>query len=477
MFHNIKTLIAGLALTVCGVPLAAQTLDRSARPVPPPPARFVFPTVTRRTLPNGMQLAIVENHALPLVSVRVALPFDSAADPAGKEGLFALTIGMMREGTASMSGDQIAAAIGNLGSDVTPLRFTTVTSNVDRSFELLADMLMRPTFPEAALERRKAAQIAAIQRTQQTPAWLPRRVFYNLVHGATHPEARALSASDASVKSITRGDVAAFHAEYFRPENVTLVIAGDLTPAEAMKAVEQRFGGWKKVGTPYAVPDIALPAPRPTTIYLLDRPTTTQAYVFVGQAGPRRSSPDYFPIELMARVLGATSASRLQLNLRERHSYLYSGTLSGSVWRPDPESSLIFGSAALNQAKTDSALTEWIGEIDAIRGSRPPTDAELSTARASMTTALPALIETDDRVADRVAALARLGAPYDFDAMVTSAVAPITPAQVTEAAKRALDPAHLVILVAGDRKVLEPMLRAANIAPIVVLDRDGKTVP
>src|SRR4051812_17450376 len=95
-----STSIVALATLAAGV-ASAQTLDRSKRPVPPPSAPFAFPHVETKTLANGLRIAVVENHALPVVAVRVVLPVDSVADPAGKEGLFALTLGMLREGTTS----------------------------------------------------------------------------------------------------------------------------------------------------------------------------------------------------------------------------------------------------------------------------------------------------------------------------------------------------------------------------------------
>ena len=323
------------ALLLAGAGAArGQSLDRSKRPVPPPPVPFVSPKVDTFTLANGLRLAIVEDHALPVVAVRVVLPVDSAADPVGKEGLFDVTLGMLREGTVSTSADQLAAAIASLGSDVSATRFTTVTDNLPRSLELMADMLMHPSFPPDAVERRKAARATAVQRGLQVPSTVARRIFYGKLFGATHSIARAVAPPEASVKSIGRDDVVGFYDKYFQPQNVTLVIAGDVRAADALKLVTRALGAWKNRGERY-VATFDPPAPAtPTTIYLYDRPGTPQSVVFAGQFGPTRTTSDLYAIEALGPILGSSSESRLLQNLRNRHSYMYSGAPFAVVWRP-----------------------------------------------------------------------------------------------------------------------------------------------
>src|SRR5262249_14229681 len=141
----------------------AQGVDRSRRPTPPRAKRFAFPTTHEQTLDNGLRVIVVENHSLPLVVARVVLSVDSLSDPAGKEGLFALDTAMLREGTTSETPAQQATLIAALGNAVSPLRFTTITRNFPASLALMAEMLMHPSFPAAALERQKAAFAATAE--------------------------------------------------------------------------------------------------------------------------------------------------------------------------------------------------------------------------------------------------------------------------------------------------------------------------
>jgi zinc protease len=275
-------------------------------------------------LPNGLRVVLIEDHSLPLVAVRAVVGVDSLDDPVGKEGLFVLTAGMLREGTTSMTADQLAAAAAAIGNVVFPLRFTTITQNFDRSLELMADMLMRPSFPQAALDRVKATLVANQQRQLQLPATVPNRIFLARLFGSDHPIARTAITSAATMAPITREDLQHFHSAYFRPNNTTIVVVGDVREAPALAAVRKVFGMWERGAVP-SPPATPAPPPRSTTIYLLDRPAAQQSYVFVGTLGPDRASADFAALEVIAPILGASSGSRLTQNLRERHSYMYSG--------------------------------------------------------------------------------------------------------------------------------------------------------
>lgn len=452
----------------------AQQVDRSKRPVAPAPVAFAFPHVATRTLANGMHIAVVENHAVPVVAVRLVMPVDSAADPRGKEGLFWLTLSMLRDGTTSRTPEQLAAATAELGTTVSPTGFTTITANFAPSLNLMADMVAHPAFSTSAFTVRQAARVAAVQRQLQAPITVPRRIMYSMLFGPDHPATRSANATEESAKSITLDDVKQFHARYIEPQNLTLVIAGDVRATDAFDAATRAFGAWPRSGEAFvAAESVALPTPQATTIYLVDRPGATQTNVASAQIGPAITSTDYTALTMMGTILGAGQSSRLMQNLRARHSYVYSAALTQLLWRNAPEPSLVQGLATLPTAKTDSAMIEWVGELRAIRGDRPPTEDEMASARAALVAALPIQIETMDGVADRVAFLARNKLPFDFDNRVAATAERLTAADIARVAKTYLDPTHTVFVVAGDRKVIEPALRAMNIGPVVVLDESG----
>jgi len=432
-----------------------------------------MPTVERRTLSNGIEVAILENHELPVVSVQTVVEARGTLDPVDKDGLVIVLQQMLSEGTTSMTADQLAEAFADLGNSVSPTSFTTITRNVDRSLALMADMLTHPAFPQPALDRIRANEIASLKRLQDQPQYIASRVFNNIVYGHGHPYERVRT--EATLNAITRADLLSFHDTYYRPQNVKVVVAGDITPRDAVAKLEKTFGAWPKGGK-QAVYDIA-PAKGPgtTTIYLFDRPNSPQSVVQVGQLGPRRDTPDYFADELLNTALGGIFNSRINLNLRERHAYTY-GANSGFVYRRVPEIGSFQAQTSVVTAKTDSALVELMRELRDIRGARPVTQTELDFARASATLSLPMRLETLTSMTSAVAAILRDNLAPDYYDRYSANMAKVTTADVAAAAKAHIDPEHMAIVVVGDRKQIEAGLRAANIAPIIVVDEMAKPV-
>ncbi|SOD03285.1 Predicted Zn-dependent peptidase [bacterium JGI 053] len=461
---------AALAATVSAAGAHAQTLDRSHRPQVPAAAPFRMPAVEMRRLSNGIPVAVIQNHQLPIVSVRAVTEAGPLLEPAEKAGLSQLVNQMLAEGTTTRTADQLAEAFADLGNQVTPQGFTTITRNLDRSLELMGDMLMHPAFPEAALARNKANSVAQLRRLREQPAFLADHVFNSVLFGPAHPYAR--TATEQTVGGIGRADLVAFHSDWFRPQNVKLVVVGDVTPAAAVARLERVFGAWP-AGGKTASYDVPAPRPAaPTTIYLFDRPSSPQSTVIVGQVGPSRDTPDYYALETMNTVFGGLSGSRLNSNLREKHAFTY-GANAGLQWRRVPQVSTLRGQSDIVAAKTDSAIVEWLGELRGIRGERPVTPAELDFAKNNRTAGLPLRFETVTQVAQEVANLLQAGVPLTFYDSYAQNIGRLSGPELSAVATKYLDPQQSVIVVVGDRRVIEPGLRALNVAPVVVVDENG----
>ncbi len=460
---------AGAAAVLVGHNAGAQALDRSKQPIASPASAFKFPAVTSRQLDNGLRVIVVEEHALPLVAVRAVLGVDSLLDPAGKEGLHALTMAMLREGTSTMTTEQQSAAIGALGNDVSPLRFTTISQNLDPSLALMADMLLQPAFPPAAFDRQKAVVAEVHSRRRLSQAAIGVREFYTHLLGAQDPMARSIIAPDASISSIGLEDVKAFYAANIRPNNAAIIVVGDVRAEEVVARVRQYFGAWKRGALSPRGATVSA-SPTATTIYLFDRPGAPQSFVYVGGLGPSRSSGDFAALETLAPVLGASANSRLQRSLRDQHAYMYSGTPFAVRWGAESTRSILYGSAAIGATKTDSALIEWMHGLRGIRDSSA-TQQEIEMAQLRLVGLLSAETETADSTADRLVYLVQNGLPLTYYDAYAARIEKVTREAVAGATRRNIDPDHLVIVVVGDRKVVEPALRAANIAPVVIVER------
>ena len=472
--RNSVALVALIIASSHTTELGAQTIDRTKRPPSGAAVSLRMPKVERRTLSNGIEVAILENHELPIVSVQAVVEARGLLDPPDRDGLSAFVQQMLPEGTTTRTANQLAEAFADLGNTVSPAFFTTITQNLDKSLELMADMLMNPAFPQSSLDRIKQNELANLRRLEDQPSYIAQRVFNNVVWGTGHPYERVRTT--ASISAMSREDLIKFHDTYYRPQNVMLVVAGDVTPQQVLPKLEKAFGGWK-AGGQKATYDVPPPKPAsPTTIYLFDRPNSPQSAVMVGHVGPRRDTPDYYALELMNTALGGMFNSRINLNLRERRALTY-GAGGGFSYRRVPEPSTYIASTLVVTPKTDSAVIELVKEIREIRDARPLTQAELDMARANQTLSLPMRFETLFSMGAAVAGILRDNLPANYYEQLSANMAKVTVADATAAARKHLDPEHMAIVIVGDRAKIEAALKAANIAPVVVVDINGKPKP
>jgi zinc protease len=461
------SLVAAVSIALSAASVAAQSAP--PRPPNPGPQQFTFPRVKTHTLPNGLRVHIVEDHSAQVVAVRAVVAVDSTFDPAGKEGLYQVTFATLREGTTTRTPAQLAEASARLGTPVSPTAFTTIPSQFEGALALMGDMLMHPSFDASAIGRRKASLQATFRSVNALPATAARALTYALLDGRDDPVARSQYASEASVANITRDDVVSFYDAHVGPSTTALVIVGDVTEAAALATATRIFGKWTKAASAMRSAGNP-PAPRPTTIYLYDRPGAAP-YMYVGNLGPQRTAPDAFATEMLSVI----TSRRFMQTLRDERSFIYAGAVT-IFWKPAPRASEFFGYTTAAPSKADSVLVEWIGLLRGLRGSAPVSAAELKTAINARIGPLFNRTDGPDAVAARMVEALRDNLPPDFLGRYAEEISKLTPADIAAAAAKHIDVDHLVIVVTGDRKALEPALRAANIAPVVLVDANGRPI-
>jgi zinc protease len=457
-----------MALLTLAVVAGAQEPESPARPTPGPAPAVRIPHIELRTLHNGIRVAVLENHDFPVVDVSalVVAP-GTVLDPPGKDGVSALTAQMLAEGTTTRSADAIAEAEADLGTTVRATGFFTIPRYFEPALELMIDQLVHPAFPAAALDRLKANAIARLERLRAQPTYLAARVFDSELYGRAHPYARA--ETPASLRSITRADLVAFHQSYYRPRNVSFIVAGDITADRAVAALERAVGTLPTGGSDgWVTPPVPSPVGA-TRTFLYNRPQSPQSVIVVGELGPPRDSPDYYALELLNTVLGGAFNSRLNLSLREVHGYTY-GASSGILYRPIPQRSTFEIETDVATPTTDSSISDVVDEVRAIRSTRPVSDSELTFAKRSQTLSLPLQFATVPEAADAASMLLEYRLPLDYYDHLTEHFEAVSLAEVQAAAQRYLHPDHMVIVIIGDRKAVEPGLTAMHVAPIVDLD-------
>jgi predicted Zn-dependent peptidase len=429
-----------------------------------------LPPVARRELPNGMTLLVVEQHELPVADFVLVVGTGAEADPAGKAGAATLMADLLTEGTSTRSALEIADQSAFLGVqldatsgwDVTSVSLHTPTAQLDSALALFADVVLRPTFPAAELERRRQERLTGLLQLKDRAPAIADRAFATTLYGASHPYGRALIGTEGSTRSITRADLQGLYRSYVRPGNATLVVVGDVRPDDVAARVQRLFGGWQggaaappRLGTP--------PAVGATAVYLVDKPGAAQSSFRIGTVGVARSTEDYFPLLVMNTILGGSFTSRLNQNLRETRGYTYGAQSAFSMRRT---AGPFQARAEVVTAKTDSALLEFMKELRAIRDTVPV--AELAKAKQFLQLQLPGDFETTRDIAAQLVPLVVYGLPLDYYNGYVQSVERVTQADVQRVAERYLDPARLAVVIVGDRKTVEPGLRALGVGPVTV---------
>ncbi len=458
---------------------ARQALDRKKIPEPGKTPDLRVPTWTKTALANGADLIVSEKHDLPLVSFTITfLGGASQFEPAERTGLASVTASMMSEGTKSRDGEALSNALQLLGTSISTsvgsesggMSFMATTAKFGPTLDVLADMLLNSTFPADALERIRAQRLVALTQARAQPGAIAGRVFPKVVYGSTHPYGRVTT--EASLKAITRDEVAGFHGAYFQPGRALITVVGDITGASAKQAVEKSLAAWTKAGARPTFSYPAPPQPTKTTIYLVDRAGAAQSTVAMGHPGPPRSTPDYYAMQVMNTMLGGMFQSRLNANIREEKGYSY-GVNSSFAFGKGPGAFRAGGDIVGD--KTDAALLEFMKELRGILGERPVTDAELQTAKDSLVQRLPATFASVTAINGALTSLWVQGLPDDYYQQYAKAVSAVTKDDVLRVAKKYIDIDKLAIVIVGDRASIEAPLKAANVAPITHMDIEGAT--
>jgi zinc protease len=471
---RILTLFAILALSAA--PGAQQAPDRTHPPQPGPPPAVHLPTIQKRQLSNGVPVWLVELHEVPVAQVNLVITRGASEDPAGKFGIATLTAAMLQEGAGSRTSLELADAVDFLGADLgttagidsSAVRLHVPVARLSAALPLMADVALRPTFPADELERLRRERLTGILQARDDPPTIDALAFTRVLYGTTHRYGTPANGTAATIKSFAIDDLRAFYSAVYQPANASLIVVGDVTMGQVLPMLESSFGGWKAQGAPR--PPTALPPPPPAaarTIYLVDKPGAAQSQIRIGWIGVPRSTPDYFPIQVMNTILGGSFASRLNMNLRERHGYTYGAS---SAFDMRASAGPFIAAAGVQTDKTAPALTEFFNELNGIVKPVPPD--ELARAKNYVALRYPSGFETTGDISRRLEDAIVYHLPDDYFEKYIPDIEAVTAADVQRVAQKYIQANRFAVVVTGDLKVIEPAIRALNLAPIKVLTID-----
>jgi zinc protease len=447
-----------------GVVLLFTLMGRAAAAeIPPHPSLLKFEPLNyqppkaaqhRHVLSNGAVAYLVEDHAFPLVNVSVLIRAGRYLDPPGKAGLAAAVGNQLRAGgTAGLNArefdeeaDFLAANINAMiGETQGTASLNCLARNLDASLKLFFDMLRNPAFDPQRLSIYKARVLQSLARRNDQTAQIEAREFARLLRGDKHfstvPETKA------SLESITREDLVAFHKRYFHPAGFIFAVSGDFDTREIIARLEQGMKDWDSPRV--EVPQVPRPdyTPKPG-FYLINKPEVNQCRVSIGHSGVMRDNPDHFALEILDQILGAgVFTSRIGSRVRAEEGLAY-----------DARSTMTFGIyyegvfRAFYQSRSATcaqAAAIVLEEINRIRKEKV-TQEELNTAINYAVEIFPRFFATPSIVAATFASDEYTKRPADYWETYRDRLRAVTADDVLRAAQKYVHPERLVTLIVGN---------------------------
>ena len=464
--------MAAVAILISS-PVLAE-VDRTKRPEAGPAPAAGFPEYSEHTLSNGLKVFIVESKRQPTVTLRLLLKSGSMYD-GQKIGLVSIAAGLLDRGTTNRSADQFAQEIDFYGlrfgagsdDDSTSVSISGLVKFLPKMIDLFSDAIFHPRYSDEELAKQKKKIKSALAREKQQPASLAPKLRDHLIYGK-HPYGDF--ATEATIDSITRNDLVAFHDQHFLANHATLAVVGDVKAADVLPQLEKAFGSWKGGTAPViSLPDF--PKADQTTINLIDRPGSVQSTVIVAAPGLPHNSPDFPELNVVNSTLGGGFSGRLFQNLRERNGYTYG---AGSRFASLQRGGTFTASSDVRNAVTEGAVVEILNELKRIR-EQPIDEKELAMQRDYLAGNYLLSLENPGITAARVQEIEFFGLPADYYKTYAQRIESVTPQRAQELARKDLRDDNLTIVVVGEAKEIKPMLE--KLGPVTVYNTDLQPVP
>jgi zinc protease len=459
----------------------AVNADAAWRDKPPAPGPAVVPHLPipeKFQLSNGLTVFYSERQGLPLVAASLVFRRGTGANPIDDPGLASFTARMLQQGTETRSALQIADRAAALGTtvdthalmDSSRVGSESLTRNFPDFLELLADVVLHPTFPQAEIDRVRSEREAALVQEKDDPFSVATRVYSQALYGPKYTYGYPDIGTADSLKSVKREELAAFWRQNYLPGNAALIVTGNMKLTELKPLLEKQFGQWK--GDAAAEPNRGTPQASGAKLILVNRPEAPQTTLIFFSLGPARSTPDYPQLEVMNSALGGLFSSRINMNLREEHGYTY-GAGSFFNYHIAPGPFIVYSDVRTDA--TAPATTEVFKELRRMRETQM-TPEELKSSKDAVAQSLPGRFE---HAAETVGAFSEIyvyDLPLDYFSLLPAQIYSVTAEQAQAAAQKYIQPDKITVLAVGDRAKIEAEMKKLNLGKTEIRDTDGKLV-
>lgn len=459
--------------------------DRSQLPQVGPLPDLEFPEVERGQLRNGMPVVFARRDAVPVVEVQLSFDAGYAADTGGVLGTASFATAMLNEGTENRTSLEISSEAESLGAnigassglDTTQISLSALTSNLDDSVELYADVVRNPAFRDADIDLLRKRWLAQIQQEKAQPLGIALRTLPPLLYGDQHAYGIPFTGSgtEDSINQLTSDTLSNFHRDWLRPDNGVVFVVGDTTLADVTKVLNKHLGDWQGPRNPVPTKQVAQVADvQQAKVYVIDKPGASQTVILGGQLAPPTGTPDNLAIVAMNEIIGGIFTSRINMNLREDKGWAYGAfTFMSNAKGQRPW--VVY--APVQTDKTRESILEIQKELDNYLLSAPATEDELQKVKNNNTNSLPGQFETAGAVLGALQNNHIYNRPADYIQNLTNNYRALNLEQVQAKAGDVLHPDRLIWVIVGDRSEIDAGLAEMNLGEIQYLDEDGNPKP
>lgn len=462
--------------------VTGEDADRSKLPELGEASKIAFPEIQRETLSNGLKVLLVERNSVPVVNMRLVVNAGYSSDQFGVAGTAKLAMDLLDEGTKNRTSLEISEQLQLLGAEINTwsdldysyLNFNSLKMSFEESAEIFADILLNPAFPEADFERLKKQQLITIQKEKAQPVGIAIRVLPKYLYGADHAYGLPLTGSgyESSVESIQKDNLSKFYETWFKPNNASLVVVGDVSMDELKPMLEKHLKKWKKGDVPQK--NLAkVELPEKSRVYLIDKPESAQSIVIGGQVFLPGGTEIESSVNMMNNILGGEFTSRINMNIREDKGWAYGAFTF--MWDAKGQRPFI-AYAPVQRDKTTPAIEEMYREIKEYKNENPATAEEFEKTKTNEILSLPGKYETMQSVLGSVVQMVKFDLSEDYFAKYPESIRNMTLNDVQKVASDELHPDNYTWLIVGDKaKVLEE-LQGLGYGDVIILDENGDKI-
>jgi zinc protease len=461
-------------LYLCSSVLALTLSARQFPPSVPPPQPIVLPEAAVRTLPNGLEVVVLERHGLPVVTLDLAIKTGSEADPPNLPGTAEFVASLLDEGTAKRTAQQIAAALDDTGAtldtgaewDDSYATVTALHSHIRLAFDVLSDIFIHPSFEPAEVERIRKQTLSALDVLREDPEYIADTLAEELAFQGT-PYSHPANGVGESIRRVQIESLKRFHAQYYQPSNAVLVAVGDISASNAFAMARHYFGPWQN-GQP--IPRIEMRARQAAPerrIVAVDDPNAVQTIIRIANRGIERDSSEYPALTVANQVLGGPAENLLFSALRTRRGLVYGASSDLDCYRI---AGLWEEKTATQTGETLRAVQLILEQMKKLRG-RYLGPWDLENAQNYLVGHMALDLESSQDIADHLLELMIYGLPINAWNRFPQQVRSLQINDVRAAIRSYLKPDDAVIVLVGNLSGLAKDLKKLGPVQMIPLSK------